>query len=402
METKALVKIEDVKEFEKLFKVSIPVVEEIDYYINTLKKSMEYIFIDDKLAAFAELEAFAKDNGYKGAKDYKMSYALPKMKKYILGTIAYDKLQNFDYSKENFRTKDQVKNNEGHFLLSIDFSAANFNAIKSFDEKFPSEFNGSWEELCEHLDIHPTLGKSKSFRQIVFGNTNPKRLQKVQHLKIMELINIFLEDKEFITEEDDIVFISHDEFIIRIPGSELTGGNFVEGVVYKLKQLSKHINMPIHTTTFKLDKIGKDMFLKTVYHPSFSYINTSVPGGGSGPKFLSEGHKTLFGVPGNKFYKYFKTHVLGEDVEERDLYFVSYGEMAIWKEDEDSIDSTFIPDGEMTLEEVEKDYPYYLKKLKDEVPGLNDAQRRKIINLFMSTCNHCHETELPCHCWNDD
>ena len=83
MRTEVLAKIEDVKEFEKLFKVSIPVKEELGYYINTLKKSTEFVFIDGNLSSFAQLEEFAKENGYKSAKDYKLSYALPKLKKYI-------------------------------------------------------------------------------------------------------------------------------------------------------------------------------------------------------------------------------------------------------------------------------------------------------------------------------
>jgi hypothetical protein len=108
---------------------------------------------------------------------------LPKLKEYIINSEAYNSVQEFDYSKVEFRTKNDINKFEDEILLSIDFSQANFNTVKSFDSKIKSEFNGSWEELCEYLDIHPTLAYSKSFRQIVFGNTNPKRLQKIQHMK---------------------------------------------------------------------------------------------------------------------------------------------------------------------------------------------------------------------------
>ena len=41
-------------------------------------------------------------------------------------------------------------------------------------------------------------------------------------------------------------------------------------------------------------------------------------------------YTTLYGVPGNKFYKYFKKEILEQDLEERDLLFVHEGELAKW------------------------------------------------------------------------
>lgn len=40
--------------------------------------------------------------------------------------------------------------------------------------------------------------------------------------------------------------------------------------------------------------------------------------------------KQLHSVPPNKYFKMFKEHVLGEPVEEKDLYFTVDGELAKW------------------------------------------------------------------------
>jgi len=117
---------------------------------------------------------------------------------------------------------------------------------------------------------------------------------------------------------------------------------------------------------------------------------------------LIEKYETLFKVPGNKFFKYFKTHILKEPLERRDLMFMSDGEIAIWNIEDDSVAERLTPEGEMNMEEIQKDYPYLFRKLKKEVTGMSDLQVRKAINVFLSTCSACHNEEKGCHCWNDE
>lgn len=82
--------------------------------------------------------------------------------------------------------------------------------------------------------------------------------------------------------------------------------------------------------------------------------------------------------------------------------FMSDGEIAVWAVDEDSVDEIIIPEGEMSLSEIELEYPYLVEKLKLEVPSMNDKQIRKVINVFLNTCNSCHNAESGCSCWNDE
>ena len=41
-------------------------------------------------------------------------------------------------------------------------------------------------------------------------------------------------------------------------------------------------------------------------------------------------YTTLSGVPGNKFYRYFKGEIINQPLEKRDLYFINDGDLATW------------------------------------------------------------------------
>ncbi|NRA90865.1 MAG: hypothetical protein HRU43_07055, partial [Simkaniaceae bacterium] len=329
---------------------------------------------------------------FKNTISYKLDYVLPMMRDYIKGTKAYEKMMEQDFSKNKLRKKDLLKHNYDTYLISIDFKAANHSAMKTFDSD--GELYGSWEELCIALDVHPMLAKSKSYRQMVFGNTNPKRLGKIQHTNILIIVDKLIEDHDF--EEDDFVFISEDEMVVRLrPDHKHAIGRIhvLNAAVGTIIQ-NEGIGMQTHYKVFKNEAITKegmklkDMCVQTRYN---------VKMGG-----LSEKSTSLFKVPGHKFFKYFKTHILKEEFDQRDLMFMSDGEIAVWAEDDDSISEILIPEGEMSFDEVMKDYPYLVKKLQEGVPGTSDAQIRKMVNIFLDTCGACHNAESGCHCWNDE
>lgn len=377
--------MKDIKEFQKLFKVNFPVVEHHQYYIDTLMKSPFYAGLGKVVTDFELLEEYIDLHERSSVKSYKMK-CLDRMAEYLKKTEAYEKLQSRDFSEYNFRTKDELKNNDNTYLVSIDFKAANYNALKTYDTN--GDLSTSWEELCGELRVHRVLASSKSFRQIVFGNTNPKRLQRTQHINILKIVDKLKENHGF--EEDDFVFISHDEFIVRLRPDQKLAVNRILLLNSAVGQIIEEegINMPTHYKVLKNEKISGQMRLQTHYQ---------VKMGG-----LSEKYDTLFKVPGNKFFKYFKKLILKEPLDQRDLMFMNDGEVAIWAEGEDSIAEQYAPEGEMTYEEIKEEYPYLVEKLRSDVPGLNDSQRRKIINIFMNTCHHCYEQEKPCHCWNDE
>ena len=377
--------MKDIAEFEKLFKVNFPVQEHHQYYLDTMMKSPFYAGIGIAVKEFEQYEREVEELGYKNAKSYKLDYALPRLKSYLLNTEAYKNLLEWD-TPGKLRTKDELRNNDNTYLISIDFSSANYSAFKTFDSF--GALGDSWEGLCRDLDIHPTLSKSKSFRQYVFGNTNPKRLQKRQHSNIIKIVDNLIENHDF--HDDDFVFISHDELIIRLRPDGIIAVNRINLLLSAIGFIIKNesIDMLTHYKVFKNEAIGAGMCVQTQYQ---------VKMGG-----LSEKYDVLFKVPGNKFFKYFKTHILKEPLERRDLMFMNDGEIAIWNIEDDSVAERLTPEGEMSMEEVQREYALLFKKLKKEVVGMSDLQVRKAINVFFSLCPACHNAEEPCHCWNEE
>jgi len=371
--------MKDIKEFQKLFKVNIPVTEHAQYYIDTLAKNSFYAGLPKLVKEYEQYERDCEELGYKNSKAYKLDYALPKMKNYLLNTEAYKNLMEWSLP-DKLRTKDEIRNHDGKMLMSIDFKSANYNALKTFDSF--DALGDSWEGLCRDIDIHPTLSKSKSFRQYVFGNTNPKRLQRRQHSNIIKIVDSLIKDYGF--AERDFVFISHDEIILQCTELFHTINTAIGKIIQR-----ESINMPTHYKVFTNNKFAvSGMNIQSIYQLNGTEWNLK--------------HKTLFKVPGNKFFKYFKRHILKEPIDRRDLMFMSDGEVAIWSENSDAVVERIAPEGEMSMDEIMQDYSYLVKRFRKEVPGVNDSQIRKMINIFMSTCSHCYEQETPCHCWNDE
>ena len=309
-------KINEIAEFAKLFKLNIPVEEHFEYYIQTLAQTFEFKDIVSLVNNYAEFEDWLKESGYNNVGHYKMGFAYDQLKNYILSTEAFERCQNFDYSDFKFYEKDHLKMYEGNFMLSLDFSSANFQSVKIFD--YEGKMKESWKDLCEYLKIHPMLVQSKSFRQVVFGNLNPKRFQKIQHYHILNLV----EDLSSIFPSEDIIFVSHDELVINLGNNESIANERVNQILVVVKSIKdNYLNnggvwMNVNPTIFKMNKISKGVYVKTIY---FQTIDSII-----------EAYKTLYGCPGNVYYINFKKHILGEEVDERDCFFISENRLAKW------------------------------------------------------------------------
>lgn len=357
-------------EFEKLFDLKVPIKKNFQYYVDTLMKNPFYAGLGKLIDEYVQYEEDVEALGYDNATSYKLDYALPKLKDYIINTEAYNNLVERDFRGVDLRRKNKLSLADNTLLLSVDFTSANFNSLKTYDSK--GEIFDSWEELCLAMEIHPFLARSKSFRQYVFGNTNPKRLEKTQHENIVKIVNCLVED--YYWKEVDIVFISHDEFIVRVGRDYSDIVARLSVILNDVAQAASNVDvkMPTHYKIFQNDPIkggSKGMSVQTIYQIKGNQ--------------LTEQYKKLFKAPKNKFYKYFKTHILEEELDRRDLEFMNEGEIAVWATEDDSIAETMVPEGELSYEEVEKEYPVLLKELSDKVPGLSKAQLRKIVNVTL-------------------
>ena len=309
-------KIKEVTEFAKMFKLNIPVEEHFEYYIHTLSQSFEFKDIVQLINNYSKFEDWLGENGYNNVGHYKMGTVYNSIKKHLESSEAYKKCLEFDYSKVSFYEKDHLKLYEGNFMLSLDFSSANFQSMKIFDQD--NELKSSWTDLCDSLKIHPVVSSSKSFRQVVFGNLNPKRFQKIQHYHMLKLV----EEIKEVFPSDNIIFVSHDEVIMNLGDTETVAHERV-GQIMTIVQMIKERRiengetwMNVVPSIFKMNKISKGIYLKTIY---FQVMDS-----------LVEAYKTLFGCPGNLYYMNFKKYILQEEIEDRDCLFVLDNRMAKW------------------------------------------------------------------------
>ncbi len=399
MSTVQIKKIKDVEEFTKLFKINIPVTEEFGYYINTLKKSREYSAIDMLVDDFIGFEEWVVENGHSGVHSYKMK-TLDLIKDYILGTTAYALLQEKSMPGTKFEKRDWLnQNTEGEMLLSLDFKSANYSVLKTFDDIKKNELKESWEKLCDSLGVHKMLASSKSFRQLVFGNTNPKRLQVFQQESIMKVVK-HLKDLGY--NDDIFVFISHDEIILKV-----FNASDVLRLINDVELFSKTSNkMVLRSTLFSLKKLRKNTFIKTKYYIQKGIIDDESKEQWTQPPSFQQVYKTLHGVPGNKFYMFFKEYILGEALEDRDLLYYSDDELCKWVVEEKR-NKIVLPHYEkpkhvISIEQAKNDYSYVWNEITKLLPHMSNEEKRRVVEVISNSCQQCFSAPYGCRCWKDE
>ena len=283
--------MKDINEFIKLFKVNIPYKPEWPYYIQTLSLSKEYKDLSDLVISFGKFEEWVEERGYTSVKKYKME-CLDKIKEYVERSDAYHTFLDFDYSDHKFRTLDNIKewaqkqgeSDNPDYLLSFDLRSANYNIIKQFDGC--GDLGESWDEMCSTMFIHPVLISSKSFRQVVFGNLNPKRSGKIQLFRMNEVADRLEREGH----KNRIVSISNDEICLSLP-SHLCDELGYEKAIWELFGIKCFLPLPTKMTVFAIKNLGSGMFKKVVlFQEGLDKENR---------------YTTLSGIPGNKFYKFF-------------------------------------------------------------------------------------------------
>lgn len=207
-------------------------------------------------------------------------------------------------------TMNHIKQHLGELMFSIDIKKANYTILKSIDAY--GDMCNSWDQLCAKLEIDKALRLSKSFRQMVFGNLNPKRNQRLQH-NVMAKVCATLP----LAHRKNIIFISHDEIVILCESQDQAKDlkHFVNKDLHKElgKKIADRRNVfEFGTQLYVLNEIEKDRFAKTI-NPN-----------------TSQSIKTLVGIPSNQFYIYFKKHILEQPLDERDLYFYNDHRLAKW------------------------------------------------------------------------
>ena len=230
-----------------------------------------------------------------------------KIKDLIKSTDAYEKFNSADLSK-NFSLTEQVKNqniyiipNVGKKMISVDLEKANFNCFSLFGLQDEIKLH-TYNDLMKKFTQEDYFLNSKMIRQVIFGDLNPSRQQKVQKFIINNL------STELIKNGCKLTSSNSDEIIIDANNKS----------VEKVKDILKNVD-----SKFKLFRVEEFSFERI--HPEHDFfIKTTIKN--SGEKQLE-----FKNVPGHLHAQIFKKYY-NLPVVDNDLLFYHEGFLAQFKE----------------------------------------------------------------------
>ena len=367
-------KMDDIREFCKLFKINIPIYDEFDYYIDLIHRSGMNDLVYEDIEEFNEYCLFVKNNtGYDNVVNYKLDFALPTLVDFIKSSRSYMRAEGFSGAITNngFQSKDNRKNSYGKTCISLDFVKANFSMVKKFDQE--KDFGNDFSLFLHSQGVHTFLARSKSFRQFVFGKTNPKMLAVIQKFYIWKLKNFlnkndipkegvsFNRGTDVFVKEDDFVFVSHDEIIIDMSEflDDKLGGvdtAYYSDIMEAVSKWSELNSIRVKDTIFVEEKVGESV-VRRVFDDQNNIVS-----------------ETLKGVEGNKLYLELKKHILKEEIDKRDLLFKQNDSIASWVLNDSN---------KIVRTEIYKKRGFH-EYLDDKMPELDLEIKINLVNLAMN------------------
>jgi hypothetical protein len=287
--------MKDIKGFCKLFDLNIPVYSEFDYYISQLSKVPKFSNIYNLVRLYEEAESEIDD-----LYEFRIEKG-NEIINFLKSTRAYEEL-NYDNLLPNLLTTKSFHYEEYKKYISIDLKKANWHSVKKYDPIFLNELGNNYDDFLDKFNMLDIFKHSKSFRQFLFGNINPKRQIKVQRLMIDELINQIGTDIELECIRHDEVIYSFEKFSDILP-------------IYSKYNLSDKFNIKIFTI-----KRVEDFKIESYY---------DIQGNLSG--------KSMVGCNGNLYFINLKKYITNEDIDIRDLYFRMDNRLAVWYDEKINI-----------------------------------------------------------------
>ena len=227
------------------------------------------------------------------------------MKEKIASTQAYKNFNEVDMNKkfpliENVKQQNiYILPNANKDLISIDLEKANFNCLDLFNIKDELGIS-SYDDLMKSLTDVEYFSKSKMIRQVIFGDLNPSRQQRLQKYIINQLC-IKLKENGY-----ELSSASSDEIII-------SNSSNVEDIKKLLSDVPEK---------FKFFRVEKFNF-KKIDNDGKYFIKTTETNNGEKVEFKS--------VPGHLFAQVYKKH-LGLEINDNDMLFYHDGFLAQFKE----------------------------------------------------------------------
>lgn len=295
----------------------IPVPEHFWYYMNQLALSPQFTHLPEKAYLISDMLTNKGESGEFGLRmtAYKRQITNSFLKLWEENDWA-NELNEIVVPKSDFQGNSFKDENTNGLFISIDVVSANFSTCNYYLNFGVS----NWTEFYHKYlpDMHEALVESKSFRQYLFGNTNPKRIQNLTKDALKKYILALV--KHFPKHADRICMLTNDEITLKVDDF-----GEINGILADLMAIKEYCVLPLKFTVYESKTIANEGVGAKV-DKIFELIDNKVD-----EKYLSWTHKHLKGVRGDRFHLNFKKHVLGLTLDSRDLKFMVDGHQATWQ-----------------------------------------------------------------------
>ena len=231
------------RRFIKDFQLPIPIYEPeyFDYYIDLFDE-----YFDTKRKYQVYLDLLAKLGG--SEQFFECSKAIQEQSiSLIKNSLAYqdfiqdtqEMFSGYKWRASKVPTKQVYKErNDKCYFLSIDLVKANYQALKYYTRKIkhiPKSKSDivlgtdTFQEFISKFTEESYFKEAKKFRQIIFGNINPKRQQKIQKYLINHILAFLLDGNYF--QESDLKDYSSDEIVFEVDKS--FDIHYVKNILFK-------------------------------------------------------------------------------------------------------------------------------------------------------------------------
>lgn len=214
-----------IKRFVKDYSLPIPVVKEdyIPYYLDLYEEDFGSRTKFNML--LSTIEEIKKKYG--GDDNMFLDYYY-EVRNNVIDAVtsnpAYKKFNHMDMNEFSIKDKPNVSSNNiynetnvGKFFISIDLKKANFQTLKNIDNEIVFGAD-TYEDFIHMFTPYDYFTESKYFRQVVFGQMNPKRhitaekyFMNVIYNSIVAYFPVYI-DKLVSFSNDEIVF--KDDFLL--------------------------------------------------------------------------------------------------------------------------------------------------------------------------------------------
>lgn len=268
----------------------------MELYNNDFQTKEKMVVFENLLNKFNNVEEFFKNS----------ENIISSIKSLISSTETYNRLNSFDMNKE-FPLEEQIKQqniyilpNVGKNLISVDLEKANFNVLNMIGLGKEIQAN-SYNQLLSKFTNDEYYFISKKIRQVIFGDLNPARQQRIQKFVINQLCKKLKENGCILSSA------SSDEIIIQ--NQDMNSKD--------IKEILKDV-----PEEYKFFRVEDFIFEKIDSNNDF-FVKTTLTNNGFKKEFKN--------VPSHFFAQVYKKH-LGQESNEYDLLFYHEGFLAEFKE----------------------------------------------------------------------